>query len=65
MLAEDGADATDDAGDVMVTDGDEGAVKRGFNVDAVVGEQAGRGAVEDGCRGAGVAVGGVKDDLED
>ena len=65
VLAEDGADAADDAGDVVVADGDEGAVERGFDVDAVVGEQAGRGAVEDGGGGAGVAVGGVEDELED
>ncbi len=65
VLAEDGADAADDAGDVVVADGDEGAVERGFDVDAVVGEQARRGAVEDGGGGAGVAVGGVEDELED
>ncbi len=64
VLAEDGADAADDAGDVVVADGDEGAVKRGFDVDAVVAEEAGRGAVEDGGGGAGVAVGGVEDELE-
>ena len=50
VLAEDGADAADDAGDVVVADGDEGAVERGFDVDAVVAEQARRCAVEDGGR---------------
>ena len=41
LLAEDGADAAHDAGDVVVADSDEGAVKRGLDVDAVVAEQAG------------------------
>lgn len=36
VLAEDGADPADDAGDVVVADDDEGAVERGFDVDAVV-----------------------------
>lgn len=65
VLAEDRADLADDAGDVVVADGDEGAVERGLDVDAVVGEQAGRVAVEHGGGGAGVAGGGVEDDLED
>ena len=65
VLAEDGADAADDAGDVVVADGDEGAGEWGLDVDAVVAEQAGRVAVEDGGGGAGVAVGGVEDELED
>ena len=65
VLAEDGADAADDAGDVVVADGDEGAVEGGLDVDAVVAEEAGRVAVEDGGGGAGVAVGGVEDELED
>src|SRR5271156_5156177 len=47
VFAEDGADATDDAGDVVVADGDEGAVEWGFDVDAIVAEQAGRVSVED------------------
>ena len=47
VLAEDGADATDDAGDVVVANGDEGTVEWGFDVDAVVAEQTGRAAVED------------------
>ncbi len=69
VLAEDGADAADDAGDVVVADGDEGAGERGFDVDAVVGEQAGRGAVEDGGGGGGVGAalalhGVVEDELE-
>ena len=55
----------DDAGDVVVADGDEGAVERGLDVDAVVAEEAGGVAVEDGGGGAGVAVGGVQDELED
>ena len=41
VFAEDGADAADDAGDVVVADGYEGAVEGGLDVDAVVGEEAG------------------------
>jgi len=48
VIAEDGADAADDAGDVMVADGDESAVEGRFDVDAVIGKQARRGAVQDG-----------------
>ena len=65
VLAEDGADAADDSGDVVVADGDERAEERRLDVDAVVGEEAGRGAVEHGGRGAGISVGGVKGELED
>ena len=54
VLAEDGADADDDAGDVVVADGEECAVERRLDVDAVVGEQAGRVAVEDGGGGADI-----------
>src|SRR5438876_7998538 len=32
VLSEDGADAADDAGDVVVADGDQGAGERGFDV---------------------------------
>jgi hypothetical protein len=48
LLAEDGADAADDAGDVVVADDDEGAGELGLDVDAVVAEEARRVAVEDG-----------------
>src|SRR5260370_3915629 len=65
VLAEDGADAADDAGDVVVADGDEGAVEGGFGVDAVVAEEAWRCSMKDGGLSAGVAVGGVQDELED
>ena len=65
MFAENGADLADDAGDVVVADGYEGAVEGGLDVDAVVAEEAGGVAVEDGGGGAGVAVGGVEDELED
>src|SRR5258705_632726 len=65
VLAEDGADAADDAGYVVVADGDEGAVEGSFDVDAVVAQKAWRGSVEDGGRGAGVSVRGVEDELED
>jgi hypothetical protein len=64
VLAEDGADAADNAGDVVVADGNEGSVERSLDVDAVVGEQPGRGSVEDCGGGADVAVGGVEDELE-
>ena len=64
VLAEDGADAADDAGDVVVADRDQGSVQRSFDVDAVVGQQARRGAVKHGGGGAGVALGGVQDELE-
>ena len=64
MFAEDGSDAADDAGDVVVADGDEGAVEGGFDVDAIVAQEAWRCSVEDGGRGAGVAVGGVEDEFE-
>ena len=37
----------------------------GFDVDAVVGEEAGRVAVEDGGGGGGVAFGGVEGEFED
>ena len=65
MFAENGANLADDAGDVVVADGYEGAVEGGLDVDAVVAEEAGGVAVEDGGGGAGVAVGGVEDELED
>src|SRR6266516_2527546 len=65
VLAEDSADAAHDARDVVVAYGDEGAMERGFDVDAVVAQEARRGSVENGGRGAGVAVGGVEDELED
>ena len=48
VLAEDGADAADNARDVLVADDDEGAGELGFDVDAVVVEQARRVAVQDG-----------------
>ena len=57
MFAEDRADAPDDAGDVVVADGEERTVEGGLDVDAVVVEQPGRVAVEDGSGGAGVAFG--------
>ncbi len=41
VLAEDGADAADYAGDVVVADGDEGSGEWGLDVDAIVGQQAG------------------------
>src|SRR5882757_587763 len=37
----------------------------GFDGDAVVAQEAWRGSVEDGGRGAGVAVGGVEDEFQD
>ena len=57
VLAEDGSDAADDTGDVFVADGDEGALERRFDVDAVEVQQAGRVAVEDSaaCGDAGFA----------
>ena len=66
VVAEDGADAADNARDVLVADDDEGAGELGFDVDAVVVEQARRMAVEDGgeagpvtlCVGAGDAFAG-------
>ena len=39
--AANGADAADDAGDVVVANDDEGAGERGLDVDAVVGEETG------------------------
>ena len=48
VVAEDGADAADNARDVLVADDDEGAGELGFDVDAVVVEQARRVAVQDG-----------------
>src|SRR5258708_3024348 len=65
MVGEDGADAADDTRNVVIADGDEGPGERSLDVDAVVGEQAGRASMEDGGGGAGVALGGVEDDLQD
>jgi len=65
VFAEDGADAADDSGDVVVADGDEGAIEGGLDVDAVVAQEAWRCAVEDGGLSACVAVGGVQDELQD
>src|SRR5438105_3256604 len=65
MLAEDSADPANNAGDVVVADGHQGAVEGGFDVDAVVAQEAWRCSVEDGGRGAGVAIGGMEDELQD
>src|SRR3954447_19108928 len=64
MLAKDGTDTADDARDVVVADGDEGAVEGSLDVDAVVAEEAQRGSVKNGGRGAGVAIRRVKDELQ-
>ena len=58
LLAKNRSNAPDDAGDVVVADGDEGSVERSLDIDAVVGEQARRGAMQDRCRSAGVSIGG-------
>ena len=50
VLAEDGADAADDAGHIEVAADQEGAVERGFDIDAVELEQAGLLAVNHGGR---------------
>ena len=64
VLAKNRADVTNDAGYVVVADGDQGAMERGFDVDIVVGEEAGRGPVQHGSRGAGIAFRGVQHKLE-
>lgn len=48
VFAEDGAYAADDAGYVVIANGDEGAVERGLDVDAVVAQEAWRCSMEDG-----------------
>src|SRR6266851_1028139 len=65
MVAEDGSNAADDARNVVVADGDQGPGERSLDVDAIVSQQARRASMEDGGRGAGVALGGVEDDLQD
>ena len=65
VLAEDGADLADDAGDVVVAADEQVAFERGFDVDAVEFEQAGLFAVDDGGRGLALALGGVEGDGED
>ena len=46
VLAEDGSDAADYAGDIVVADGDQSAGEWSLDVDAVVGEQARGGSVK-------------------
>jgi len=58
-LAQDGADAADDARDILVADDDQGSGQLGLDVDAIVAEQARRLAVEDGgktCPGAALVM---------
>ena len=47
-LTQNGADAADDARNILVADDDQGAGEFGFDVDAIVAEQAWGVAVEDG-----------------
>lgn len=65
FFAEDGADAADDAGDVEVTADEQAAFEGGFDVHAVVGEQAGLFAVEDGAGDFDGAGGVIEGDGED
>jgi len=65
VFAEDGADAADDAGDVLVADGEERALEGRFDVDAVEVEEAGGLAVEDGAAGGDAGFAGVEAELED
>ena len=64
MLAQDGPDAADDPGNVVVAENQQGPLQRCFDIDAVVGEQARRVAVQHGCRCAGVAVRRVQHQLQ-
>ena len=64
-LAEDGADAADDTGNVVVANDDEGSVQGCFDVNAIEGHEAGRGAVKHGGGAGGVALRRMQGEFED